>query len=293
MIIYNIVGDIMEKIKIHVLHTGEVRTSPYLPYGNGCSIIKASGFTTPKSKWIWMPVSVYLIEHPKGLILVDTGWNRDMSPNGEYDKKAQIKSLGSYILYLINQGKVEKGKAIDEQLNKMGIKASDIDYVLLTHLDCDHANGLKLVKDAKNILVSNDELSMLKKQSPVIKIRFQKKWWNGTKLKGFNYNDNEGPFGKAFDLFGDESIKMINIPGHSDGLCAVKIKNSEGKYVLLFSDGGYGEKSWREMITSGISMDKGKQKKSLAWIREQSLDKNCIESLANHDINIKEHIIAL
>ena len=81
------------------------------------------------------------------------------------------------------------------------------------------------------------------------------------KLKGFNYNDNEGPFGKAFDLFGDESIKMINIPGHSDGLCAVKIKNSEGKYVLLFSDGGYGEKSWREMITSGISMDKGKQKK--------------------------------
>lgn len=164
----------MEKIKIHVLHTGEVRTSPYLPYGNGCSIIKASGFTTPKSKWIWMPVSVYLIEHPKGLILVDTGWNRDMSPNGEYDKKAQIKSLGSYILYLINQGKVEKGKAIDEQLNKMGIKASDIDYVLLTHLDCDHANGLKLVKDAKNILVSNDELSMLKKQSPVIKIRFQK-----------------------------------------------------------------------------------------------------------------------
>lgn len=244
LIIYNIVGDIMEKIKIHVLHTGEVRTSPYLPYGNGRSIIKASGFTTPKSKWIWMPVSVYLIEHPKGLILVDTGWNRDMSPNGEYDKKAQIKSLGSYILYLINQGKVEKGKAIDEQLNKMGIKASDIDYVLLTHLDCDHANGLKLVKDAKNILVSNDELSMLKKQSPVIKIRFQKKWWNGTKLKGFNYNDNEGPFGKAFDLFGDESIKMINIPGHSDGLCAVKIKNSEGKYVLLFSDGGYGEKSW-------------------------------------------------
>lgn len=48
----------MNKIKIHILHIGKVRTSPYLPYGNGCSIIKASGFTTPKSKWIWMPVSV-------------------------------------------------------------------------------------------------------------------------------------------------------------------------------------------------------------------------------------------
>lgn len=130
---------------------------------------------------------------------------------------------------------------------------------------------------------------MLKKPSLVLKIRFQKKWWSSTKIKGFDYNDSEGPFGKEFDLFGDGSVKMINIHGHYDGLCAVKIKNSEGKYVL----GGYGEKSWREMITSGISMDNEKQKKSLARIKEQSLNPNCSESLANHDINIKEHIITL
>ena len=283
----------MDNIKINVLHTGKVRTSPYLPYGNGCGIIKASGITTPRNKWLWMPVSVYLIEHPKGLVLVDTGWNRSMSPNGEYDKKAQIDSLGSFVLYNINQGFVESGAAVDEQLNAMGIKPSDLDYVLLTHLDCDHANGLSLVKDAKNILVSNDELKMLNNKSPIIKIRFQNKWWNDTKIKGFEYNDTEGPFGKAYDLFGDGSIKMINIPGHSDGLCAVKVKNSDGKFVLMFSDGGYGEKSWRDMITSGITMDKEKQYKSLQWIREQSLDKNCIESLANHDVNIKPHIITL
>ena len=39
----------MDKIKIHVLWTGEVRVSPYLPFGgDDCSIIKASGLTTPK-----------------------------------------------------------------------------------------------------------------------------------------------------------------------------------------------------------------------------------------------------
>ena len=39
----------MDKIKIHVLRTGEVRVSPYLPFGgDNCSIIKASGLTTPK-----------------------------------------------------------------------------------------------------------------------------------------------------------------------------------------------------------------------------------------------------
>ena len=283
----------MDSIKIHILHTGAVRTSPYLPFGGGCGIIKASGITTPKNKWLWMPVSVYLIEHPKGLVLVDTGWNRSMSPNGVYDKKAQINSLGSFLLYHINQGVVESGMAVSEQLTRMGVKISDIDYVLLTHLDCDHANGLSLVKDAGNILVSNDELNMMKKKSPVIHIRFQSKWWKGTDIRGFDYNDAEGPFGKAYDLFGDGSLKMINIPGHSDGLCAVKVKNRDGKFVLLFSDGGYGEKSWRDMITSGIAMDKQKQRESLAWIRQQSLDINCVESIANHDINVKPHIITL
>ena len=48
-----------------------------------------------------------------------------------------------------------------------------------------------------------------------------------------------------------------------------------------------------EMITSGIASDKEAQKNSLAWIREQSLDENCIESLANHDPNITPHIIQL
>ena len=47
------------------------------------------------------------------------------------------------------------------------------------------------------------------------------------------------------------------------------------------------------MITSGISLDENKQKKSLEWIREQSMDKNCLELLANHDQNVIHHVILL
>jgi hypothetical protein len=43
----------------------------------------------------------------------------------------------------------------------------------------------------------------------------------------------------------------------------VKITREDGKYVLLFSDGGYATKSWKEMITSGVSLDKEMQRKSL------------------------------
>ena len=278
-------------MKIHVLHTGEVRVSPYLPFGgDNCNLLKASGLTTPKKDWIWLPVSVYLIEHPKGLILVDTGWHRDMSPDGEYDKAAQIKSLGSWILYHVNQGRVPQGAAVDEQLHAMGLTPSDLDYVLLTHLDCDHANGLRAVSGAKHILCAAEELECARRNSF---IRYQKKWWQGVDLRTFEWNGTEGPAGKSFDLYGDGSIKMINIPGHCDGLCAVKITREDGKFVLLFADGGYASRSWQQMITSGVSLDKVMQRKSLQWIREQSLDANCLESLATHDTDIKPHVIEL
>ena len=278
-------------MKIHVLHTGEVRVSPYLPFGgDNCNLLKASGMTTPKEDWIWLPVSVYLIEHPKGLILVDTGWHRDMSPEGVYDKAAQIKSLGSRVLYNVNQGQIPLGEAVDEQLATMGIKPADLDYVLLTHLDCDHANGLRAVRDARHIIVAQEELDCARKNGF---IRYKKKWWKDCDLETIAWNGEEGPAGKSFDLFGDGSIKMINIPGHCDGLCAVKITREDGKYVLLFSDGGYATKSWKEMITSGVSLDKEMQRKSLQWIREQSMDANCIKSLATHDTEIKPHVIEL
>ncbi len=281
----------MVMMKVHVLHTGEVRVSPYLPFGgDNCNLLKASGMTTPKEDWIWLPVSVYLIEHPKGLILVDTGWHRDMSPEGVYDKAAQIKSLGSRVLYNVNQGQIPLGEAVDEQLETMGIKPADLDYVLLTHLDCDHANGLRAVKEAKHIIVAQEELDCARKNGF---IRYKKKWWEGVDLQTIEWNGTEGPAQKSFDLFGDGSIKMINIPGHCDGLCAVKITREDGRYVLLFSDGGYATKSWKEMITSGVSLDKEMQRKSLQWIREQSMDANCIESLATHDTDIKPHVIEL
>ena len=280
-------------MKIHVFHTGDVHVSPYLPFGgDNCNIIMASGITTPKKDWIWLPVSAYLIEHPKGRILVDTGWHREMSPDGVYNRKAQIKSLGSWQLYMVNQGRIAKGQAIDEQLAKMGLKPSDIDYVLLTHLDCDHVNGLTQLKGARHILVARDEMDNIKK-GLTERIRYQERWWKGMDLELFDWNGSEGPVGRSYDLFGDGSVVMVNIPGHCAGLCAVKITNADGRFVLLFSDGGYARKSWEQMITSGVCQDKKLQRQSLQWIREQSMLPECIESLANHDTDIKPHVIEL
>lgn len=149
----------MSEVKIYVFHAGMVCVAPELPFGGEhCNPIKASGVFGKRDERLWLPVSAYLIKCKHGKILFDCGWHRDMSPNGKFDKSAQIKSLGGFALYKTNQGVLPMGEAIDEQLAELGVQPADLDIVLLSHLDCDHANGLKLVKDAKRILVANDEI---------------------------------------------------------------------------------------------------------------------------------------
>lgn len=242
---------------------------------------------------MWLPVYSYLIEHPRGYILFDTGCHRDISSHGVYDKHAQIRCLGFRLLSCINQARLAAGEAVDEQLLSLGIKTQDLDYVLLSHLDCDHANGLKLVADAKHILVSDAEKQGTRHGGLTSCIRFCKRWWEDTKIRTFQWNIAEGPFKHGFDLYGDGSVMLIHLPGHSEGLCALKLTAADGRYILLYADGGYVTKSWQEMITSGIALNTQQQRTSLARIHEQSLDSRCVESLATHDSQVKPHTIIL
>ncbi len=277
------------KIKIHVLHTGEVCVSPGLPYHD--DKVKSPlqlGILSPygRKNRIWIPVSCYLIEHPKGLILFDTGWSREMSPNGEYDKKAQKKHLG-FMHYCLNQGRVPMGETAAEQLAKRGIRPEDIDYVILSHMHSDHASALRSFKNAKRILLSEEEYADITKYA----YRYATGQWKGVELKTFHLeNTGIGPVGKSLDLFGDGSIELINIPGHTNGLCAMKVSNGE-RFVLLFADGGYAERSWREMIRPGTALDGDMAMKSLKWVHDTALDPNCMEALANHDPDVKPHTI--
>lgn len=277
----------MEKIKIHMLHCGHVLVSPNLPFGDG-NLIKASGIFERESKKIWLPVTAVYIEHPKAKILVDTGWNRAMSPEGVIDKEAQIKHL-SHLLYEVNQGYVELGQTSDEQLAAMCVKVEDLDYVVLSHLDCDHVSGLSPFKGAKKILVSEPEMEAA---TTLINshTRYTPRLWEDTGIETFQFSKTGlGPVGESFDLLGDGTIQMVHIPGHSAGLAATLIRNND-KQVLYFSDGGYATRSWKEMLLPGVIEDKAAAYKSLEWIRDVSMSLDCIDSFACHDPEIAPHI---
>ncbi|WP_245954218.1 MBL fold metallo-hydrolase [Companilactobacillus formosensis] len=139
-----------QKIKIHILHTGLVKVDRALPFhGEYRNPLAFTDLFRSEKNQVILPVSSYLIEHPHGLILIDTSWNKLV-------RQSNWKELGPQIQ--INTGYLPMGWSVDERLATLGYKPSDIDYLLLSHLHCDHVSGLKQVKDAKNILVSEPEL---------------------------------------------------------------------------------------------------------------------------------------
>mgnify|MGYP000255408335 CR=1 FL=1 len=75
----------MRKIKIHVFHTGEVCVAPKIAFLVEMIVVWLKhqvSFGKKRRSHFGFLFSSYLIEHPKGTFLVDTGWSRDMSPNG-------------------------------------------------------------------------------------------------------------------------------------------------------------------------------------------------------------------
>lgn len=263
----------MSTIKIHVLHCGSIDVDEAVPYyEKTLHPAPYTGIFRSKKHQTTIPVSAYLIEHPKGLILIDTGWHTEVRDN-------QKKYLG-WMYTMSSTAHLEQGKAIHEQLESLGYKASDIDYLFLSHLHPDHVSGLKLIKDAKRILTSDLELQDVKKH-PLLYKPFM---WDEVNIETFSFKDSE------YDLFGDTSVIFVNTPGHTEGLASTLIQNKD-KFVLLCADTAYTKKALVNMIIPGMTIDKKRALNSINWVKKMSEKLNCIEVLANHDPMVSPHTI--
>ena len=275
------------KIIIHVLHCGYIRVSEKVPFGNRIGLgTVGRELLAPEKERVTLPVCAYLIEHPKGLILVDTGWSREISPEGVYDPRAVEKVLPKPLAGLFHPW-VPKGAAIHEQLEERGLRAEDLDLVLLTHLDPDHVSGLKHVNRAKRIILPEDEYFWACRT--VYRLRQPWSLWIDQPIERLYYRASAiGPNRWGISFFEDESVRMINVPGHTEGQAAVMVSNGpeyleSTKFALLAADAAYSPRNWRESITPGFGFNREGQLKSLRWIAETERKPGCVRVLCSHD----------
>ncbi|MEE8837258.1 MAG: MBL fold metallo-hydrolase [Eubacteriales bacterium] len=126
-------------IKVHILPCGSTVVDEALPFSNKSkNPLAFTGLFRGKKHKISVPVRAYLIEHPKGLVLVDTGWDDAI--------RKDARAAEGFFNYFASPGLLPEGEGIIDQLAALGYRTSDLDYCILTHMDIDHAGGISGLK---------------------------------------------------------------------------------------------------------------------------------------------------
>lgn len=248
---------------LNVLHTGTVVIDEALPYHRDTDRPLAwTHLLRGPEHLVTAPVSCYLLEGPHGLVLIDSGWNAV-----NRTRRGQVANLR--IQYPVNKAVLPDGEAIDEQLEERGLRARDLDLVLMSHLHCDHADGLSHLAEAPRIRVSAPEWEAASRD----RLRYLRHEWEGMEVGTFRWNTRVGPWGAGHDVFGDGSLIMVAVPGRED----------PREFLLLTSDVGYGRPSFDEGLRPGMVVDAAQAVASLEWVRRVEKDPRCLGLIANHD----------
>lgn len=150
----------------------------------------------------WVPAAMYLVKHPKGNILFDTGVN-----DREIERPGSVWNPGAVAYFGLKR---TPEQSIEAQLAKAGLTPQDIRYVVISHLHLDHAGNLSKFPNA-TFIIQDDEL----KQA----------WWPDEGFEqGYLLEDISDTrhlrvmrLNGNLDLYGDRSIEVVRVPGHTPG----------------------------------------------------------------------------
>ena len=170
---------------------------------------------------------VLLVESDDGLVLVDTGF-------GLADVAEPERRLGRSFLAL-NRPTLRPEHTALHQLERLGLRPSDVRHIVATHLDPDHAGGLSDFPDAA-IHVHEDELrAALAPRMLIERFRYRPAQLAHQPRWRPHRADGESWFGFHSVRAVLDDVLLIPLPGHSRGHSAVAVQ-SGGKWLLHAGD---------------------------------------------------------
>ena len=203
-------------MQIHHLNCGAMQ-----PYG-GALMDGRSPIPAPAS----MACHCLLLETDDGLVLVDTG---TVSTDPAFDRTHLDPAF-----LAMNRIRLDAGEAAANQVRARGLNPADVKHVVMTHLDFDHAAGLRDFPGAA-VHVSAAEAHAARNPSGLIeRRRYTPAQWGGTG----NWHEHSD---FDTDWFGIPAapvlpgVSLVWLPGHSEGHCGVAIK-ADGGWLLHAAD---------------------------------------------------------
>jgi glyoxylase-like metal-dependent hydrolase (beta-lactamase superfamily II) len=176
-----------------------------------------------KDRQITIPVSMWVIDHPKGLTVFDTGNNVAISDGN----CAKYWPAGMCDFLKPSQTRAD---VIDMQLKKLGYDPNKVRVVITSHGHLDHIANIEMFPNAIHAIQKKE---------------LYQAWWPEKFQRGpafqmgdiddardFTYLELEGDY----DLYGDGSIMILSTPGHTLGHQSVKVKLASGASIIMSQD---------------------------------------------------------
>jgi glyoxylase-like metal-dependent hydrolase (beta-lactamase superfamily II) len=244
-------------VQIHAIQTGTVAIKERQRAGKGPGPARAL-ITMASRPWTEpLPILAWLIEHPDGLILVDTGDTARTGEPGYFPRWNPYYKLATRI-------EVAADEEVGPRLEALGFAPSDVKTVVLTHMHTDHAGGLHHFPHSE-VLVSKTEYDLATGRTGKILGYLPHRWpeWfrpNTVEIAG----DAFGPFDHSLEIA--DGVTVIPTPGHTPGHLSVAVETDEG-VVLLAGDTSYTEQFMRDGIADGVTDKPAVARDTLARIR--------------------------
>ena len=235
-------------MKIRAIQTGTVAVKTRQREGMGRGKRRLMNTFLDRQWTDPLPIFAWAVEHPEGVIVIDTGETARTSEAGYFPRWHPYFRTGL-------REWVTREEEVGPQLERLGITPSEVRWLVMTHLHTDHAGGLHHFPKSE-ILVSRVELEKAAGRMGRMRGYLNNRFPDWFHPRGLDFRPEPvGPFPESLALTQTGDVRLVPVPGHTAGQLAVIVEEDEGHSVFIAGDSSYTEDLMLRAAVDGIAPD--------------------------------------
>jgi N-acyl homoserine lactone hydrolase len=261
-------------IRVHAIQTGTVSIKERQRDGGGgrrrnlARVLADRRWTQP------LPILAWLVEHPEGLIVVDTGETADVAEPGHFTP------WHPYLRFGLRE-RVAPEEEIGPRIRALGLSTDDVRQVVLTHFHTDHAGGLAHFPHSE-VVTSRTDYRLARGLLGKARGFLPQHWPEGFAPTLTDFPDGPlGPFEASATLTEAGDVHLVPTPGHTPGHLSVVVEGAD-LAILLAGDASYTEQLMLAGVADGVSPDPSTARRTLERIGELAARRPTVY-LPSHD----------
>jgi N-acyl homoserine lactone hydrolase len=250
----------MSGLRLYALHCG----------GDMMDMAAFDPFDPEVGTKVYNPYFMYVITHPQGTVLFDSGAHPDLGT----DPQSRLGDAAADF-----DVRMSPEDHIERRLATIGMTPRDIDIVVQSHLHFDHSGGLAWLTHAP-ILVQREELAFARHPPVYQRLIYLQRDFD----MELNWRELDGDH----DVFGDGLVRVISTPGHSRGHQSLLV-NLDGGPVFLLADATYLLAKMRARSLPGVLWSPDAMIAS--WDRIEELERDAgAKLIATHELDYETSV---